>query len=99
MEQLKGYGYVKDLLTHRKVYQYVAGNLAQSLKTIGFSNDFIGYLTWNLSKLDSAYINSRFGHELDKTYSKHFFQEIVPDYFEKHIFPWIHNQERVLDVG
>jgi len=89
---------VKKIMQSSKISSFIIDNLISSLKDIGFSNIFINDLLGNLAELDINLFQKKYSGELQRVYTGNFFQKIVPDYFEKYVFPEL-EEEVILDIG
>jgi SAM-dependent methyltransferase len=85
--------------TDSHLYNYIINNLRISFKSIGFSQNFIDYFCSNLSDFDFNDFYIKFDSELKEIYEKHFFEEIVPEYFNKCILSYLPQCTKILDIG
>lgn len=90
---------VKYFMTNQRLAGFIIKNLNKSLKDIGFSPSFIKDLLMALPDIDINRFQLKYGEELKRVYTLGFFQKIVPDYFQKHVFPEMENQGVILDIG
>jgi SAM-dependent methyltransferase len=90
---------VLSITKDEKVYDYILENLKSSLSSIGFSKDFVSYLSNNFFNLDFEEFYDKFNHELTEVYNVKFFQKIVPEYFKKEVIPSIPVSDKILDIG
>jgi len=98
-QQLEDYDLILEYLRDSTIFNYVTQNLKKSLNSIGFSSEFVNYLTGNLLNLEFDKLKERFSRELDHVYSRGFFQKIVPNYFATYVVPEIRASKKVLDIG
>lgn len=89
---------IKKIMNNSKLSSIIKNNLTLSLRDIGFSENFIKDLVSDLTSLKIRSFHKRHANELMEIYTKGFFQEIVPQYFENYVLPEIKGS-RVLDVG
>jgi SAM-dependent methyltransferase len=82
-----------------KLVKYVRDNLSQSLTSINFSKEFVVYLLKHLANLDFPNFYKKFDYELERIYTKGFFQNIVPSYFDKNVIPNIPASNYIIDIG
>lgn len=96
------YGHELEILFNQLnplIYQYILANLRASLSSIGFSQNFITNLSDNLKKKNFNDFYDKFNSELKSVYDIGFFQEKVPEYFNKEVVPHIPMSNKLLDVG
>lgn len=79
--------------------KYVKDNLKASLSSIHFSKEFVSYLLSNLGRIDITLFYKKFNNNLAQTYTKGFFQDIVPNYFNQNVIPHIPPSKYIIDIG
>jgi ubiquinone/menaquinone biosynthesis C-methylase UbiE len=97
-KKLDNYHKVLKILDNQDIYNFIVGNFKHSLRAVGFSKILIEDLLSNLLSLDDDFF-ARHGKELHRVETVGFFQDIVPDYFSKHVVPSIPRVKKVLDIG
>src|SRR3989344_5015217 len=90
---------ISDLLSDKKIHDYVVSNLQTSLSLIGFSNTLVSDLTSNLSDLKVQEFGNKYSKELQEIYNAGFFRRLVPQYFSDYVVPEISAASEVLDLG
>lgn len=90
---------ILDKIANKKIYDYVMDNLQSSLSSIGFSDEFVDYFVNNFSELNFEDFYNKFGEEITKVYDIGFFQNIVPEYFNKEVISHIPESNTILDLG
>ncbi len=90
---------IKKSLSNNKTKNYVVSNLRESLKSIGFSRDFIEDLLLNLDNINIKEFQKKHEKELESVYRINWFRKLVPVYFEKYVIPRIPNSKKIMDIG
>lgn len=89
---------IKNIMQNKEISLFIINNLKLSLRDIGFSGLFINDLVSNLSRLNIKSFQKEHAKELHQVYTKGFFRDIVPTYFENYVFPEIEG-DVILDIG
>lgn len=90
---------VHDVLLDHKRCQFLRASLQESMTYLGFSESLIDEFLNNITDLDLDVFITKHRKELARVQLGHFFDELVPKYFEKYIIPEVPFNGKILDLG
>ena len=90
---------VRDVFDKESRKAFIVKNLNVSMLNLGFSEHLIEDFLSNIATLDVEVFIDKYKDELARVQLGHFFDELVPKYFESYIIPEVPTGGKVLDVG
>ncbi|CAN5749220.1 hypothetical protein BH11PAT2_BH11PAT2_01490 [soil metagenome] len=90
---------VRDVLSVDKLRDFVVPSLRESMTVLGFSEPLMDEFLDNIENLDLPAFIEKHKEELARVQLGHFFDELVPKYFDKYVIPEIPAGGKVFDLG
>ena len=90
---------VRDVLSVDKLRNFIVPSLRDSMTILGFSGALINEFLDNIADLDLGVFIEKHRDELTRIQLGHFFDELVPKYFDKYVIPEVPARGKVLDLG
>ncbi|MCJ9430745.1 class I SAM-dependent methyltransferase [Kordiimonas marina] len=90
---------VRDVLSRSDLKEFVVKNFRVSMTNLGFTEPLLSEFLDNIDNLDLDAFIARHKEELARVELGHFFDELVPPFFEKYILPEVPKGGKVLDLG
>jgi ubiquinone/menaquinone biosynthesis C-methylase UbiE len=90
---------IKKILENKDLEAFVCKNFEETLASIGYSKEFIHDFTKDLGSIDAQAFGKKWESQLEKNSDVGFFQDLVPQYFEKYVIPATPDAKKILDIG
>lgn len=90
---------IQNILSDNRLKEFIVSSLQESMTNLGFSQDFISDFIKSISNLDIDSFIQNHKEELTKVQLGHFFDELVPPYFNKNVVSEIPVGGKVFDLG
>lgn len=90
---------VQDVLSDEKLHTFVTTSLRESMAKLGFSEPLMDEFLGNITNLNLPTFIEKHKDELARVQLGHFFDELVPRYFEEYVIPEVPSGGKVFDLG
>ncbi len=90
---------VRDVLSDQKLKNFIVPSLRESMTYLGFSEPLISEFLDNIEALDLPLFIEKHKEELTRVQLHHFFDELVPMYFDSYVIPEVPTKGKVFDLG
>lgn len=79
--------------------KYIESSLSESLRSIGFKDSLIQDLFKCLDDFNFESFKNNYAQQLDAVHEINFYQELVPNLYNKYVIPYIPSSRVVMDIG